>query len=102
MSRIFVNGLGAVSPAGWGVAALSAALAKNEPIPTEDLPRPGWIKPLRIVPVPAPPGRPEFLAHPRMRRTGAMAQHTVAAALEALGEGGSRLAWELLCPCSRG
>jgi 3-oxoacyl-(acyl-carrier-protein) synthase len=85
VSRVFVSGLGAVSPAGWGVAALGEALDKDEPIPAKSLPRPGWAKPLQVRPVPAPPCRPDFLAHPRLRRTGAMAQHAVAAALEALG-----------------
>jgi hypothetical protein len=79
--------LGAVSPAGWGVAALRAALEKDQPVPTQDLARPGWEKPLRIRPVPAPLERPAFFAHPRLRRSGDMAQHTVAAALEALGGG---------------
>ena len=89
MSRVFVRGLGAVSPAGWGVAALRAALEKDQPVPVKDLARPGWEKPLRIRPVPAPLEQPAFVMHPRLRRTGAMAQHTVAAALEALGGGGA-------------
>jgi hypothetical protein len=88
LSRIFVKGLGAVSPAGWGVAALGQALDKGVPILAKNWPRPGWEKPLQVRPVPAPPGRQEFLSHPRLRRAGAMAQHTVAAALEALGGAG--------------
>ncbi len=87
MSGVFVHGLGAVSPAGWGVAVLGGALDKNKPIPVMDLPRPGWEKPVRVRPVPAPPQRPVFDAHPRFRRTSAIAQHTVGAALEALGGG---------------
>ncbi len=85
MSRVFVHGLGAVSPAGWGVATLRAALEKNAPLPLNDLARPGWEKPLRIRSVPPPPERPQFFLHPRLRRSGDMAKHTVAAALEALG-----------------
>ena len=46
MSRIFVAGLGAVSPAGWNVAALRDALDKGEPLPVQPLARPGWEKPL--------------------------------------------------------
>jgi len=84
VSRVFVNGLGAVSPAGWGVAALGRALDEGEPIPAKSWPRPGWDKPLQVRVVPAPPGRQAFLAHPRLRRTGAMAQHAVGAALEAM------------------
>jgi len=34
MSRVFVSGLGSVSPAGWTVEALRDALAKKEPLPT--------------------------------------------------------------------
>ena len=86
MSRIFVCGLGAVSPAGWGVEKLCAALDKGEPIPAQDLARPGWEKLLRVRSVPPPATRPAFLAHPRLRRASAISQHTVAAALEALGD----------------
>ena len=42
MSRVFVCGLGAVSPAGWNVAALREALNKGEPLPIQPLERPGW------------------------------------------------------------
>jgi len=85
MSRVFVCGLGSVSPAGWTVDALRAALEKNEPLPIQPLPRPGWSKPLRMRPVPHPPVRPAFLGHPRMRRISPITQYVVAAALEAAG-----------------
>ena len=68
MSQIFVAGFGAVSPAGWNVTALRDALDKNEPLPVQTLARPGWDKPLRARLVPTPAARPEFLAHPRLRR----------------------------------
>lgn len=74
-----------MSPAGWGVASLHDAVQKNVPLPVTNLPRPGWEKPLRIRAVPPPPERPAFLAHPRLRRASTITQHTVAAALEALG-----------------
>ncbi len=83
MSRIFVAGLGAVSPAGWNVAALRAALDQGEPLPVQSLPRPGWPQPLRARLVPNPPARPDFLAHPRLRRTSPITHYAVAAALEA-------------------
>lgn len=85
MSRVFVHGQGAVSPAGWGMAALRAGLEAGEPLPIQGLPRPGWDKPLntRVIPPPAP--RPAFLAHARLRRASPMAHYTVGAALEALG-----------------
>jgi 3-oxoacyl-(acyl-carrier-protein) synthase len=44
---------------------------------------------LRVRAVPAAAERPAFFAHPRLRRAGAIAQHTVAAALEAMGGGGA-------------
>ena len=41
LRRVFVAGIGAVSPAGWGVGALRAALEKNEPLSVQTLARPG-------------------------------------------------------------
>ena len=81
--KIFVCGLGAVTPAGWGVAALRAALGKDEPLPTQMIERPGWGKPLRVRLVPNPATRPEFLTHPRLRRTSPITHYVVATALEA-------------------
>ena len=86
MSRLFVHGLGAVSPAGWSVAALRDALEKNVPLPVQPVARPGWEKPLFARRVPPPASRPAFFAHPRLRRANAISQFTVGAALEALGE----------------
>ena len=81
MSKIFVAGIGAVSPAGWNVAALRAALEKGEPLPAQNLARPGWEKPLQVRLVPNPPVRPEFLAHPRLRRSSPITHYAAAAAL---------------------
>ena len=85
-SKIFVHGLGAVSPAGWGVPALSSALNTGAPLPVQTVSRPGWEKPLHLRSVPPPPVPPAFLAHPRLRRSGAMTQNAVGAACEALGD----------------
>src|SRR5439155_6285331 len=85
-SDIFVHGIGAVSPAGWGVLPLREALAKGEPLPVKELARPGWARSLRVRPVPPPSPRPDFLALARLRRTSPITQYAVAAALEALGE----------------
>jgi hypothetical protein len=85
MSRIYVNGCGAVSPSGWGVTALRNALSIGTPLPVKPLARPGWDKPLQTRPVPPANPRPAFLAHPRLRRTSPITQYVVAAALEALG-----------------
>jgi 3-oxoacyl-(acyl-carrier-protein) synthase len=84
MTRIFVAGLGAVSPAGWNVAALRDALEKNVPLPAQTLARPGWEQPLRARLVPPPAARLEFLAHPRLRRSSPITHYAAAAALEAL------------------
>ena len=84
MRRVFVAGIGAVSPAGWNVAALRDALEKNEPLPVQTLARPGWDQPLRARLVPNPATRPEFLAHPRLRRTSPITHYAAAAALEAV------------------
>jgi hypothetical protein len=75
--------LGAVSPAGWNVAALREALDKGEPLPgsTVGAARLGEAAPARLVP--NPPVRPEFLAHPRLRRTSPITHYAAAAALEA-------------------
>jgi 3-oxoacyl-(acyl-carrier-protein) synthase len=84
MSKIFVAGLGAVSPAGWNVAALRAALDRGEPLPTQSIARPGWEKTLPVRLVPPPATRLEFLAHPRLRRSSPITHYAAAAALEAL------------------
>lgn len=86
MNLVFIHGLGAVSPAGWGVTPLMSALEQAIPLPVTPLARPGVSQPLRTRPVPPPASRPAFLAHPRLRRASPIAQHAVAAALEALGD----------------
>jgi hypothetical protein len=84
MSRVFVCGLGAVSPAGWNAADLRAALKRGEPLPVQPLQRPGWDMPLRARLVPPPVARPAFLAHPRLRRSSPITHYAAAAALEAV------------------
>lgn len=85
MSEIFIQGLGAVSPAGWTLPAMRDALAKRHMLPSQELPRPGLEKPLRIMRVPPPNPRPAFLTHSRLRRTSPITQFAVAAAVEAVG-----------------
>ncbi len=92
MSRVAIQGWGAVSPGGWGAEAMLARLAAGEPVETRDLPRPGWERPLRCRPVPAPATRPTFLAHPRLRRSSPVSHYTVAAAAEALAMAGGEVA----------
>jgi 3-oxoacyl-[acyl-carrier-protein] synthase II len=90
VSDIFVCGFGVVSPAGWGIKPFREALARGEPIPTKDLPRPGN-EPLRVRQVPAASPRPAFMAHPRLRRTSPIAHYAVSAALEALGDDAAKV-----------
>ncbi|MDW8311040.1 MAG: hypothetical protein RMK20_16835, partial [Verrucomicrobiales bacterium] len=87
MSVIAIAGIGAVSPAGWGVGALRQALAKGEPLPCAEVARPDWTRSLRLRRVPPPEPRPAWFAHPRLRRASTVAQFAVGAAVEALGEG---------------
>ncbi len=82
MIRIFVAGLGAVSPAGWTVVALREALNSGKPLPTQPL-EPQRAKPLLGHIVPNPAVRPEFLAHPRLRRASAITHYAASAAIEA-------------------
>lgn len=76
MKQVFIHGVGAVSPAGWGLDALRAAVAAGVPAGGADQ---------RAVPPPSP--RPACLAHPRLRRSSPVSQFAVAAAVEALGGG---------------
>jgi hypothetical protein len=82
---IVVRGVGAVSPAGWGINALRDTINRGEPIPPKDLARPGWNHALRVRQTPPPSARPSFVSHARLRRTSSVAHFTVSAALEALG-----------------
>jgi 3-oxoacyl-(acyl-carrier-protein) synthase len=85
VSEIFVNGCGAVSPAGWGMDTLRKAIQLKMALPVGSMTRPGWEESLRVRTVPPPANRPDFLGHPRLRRSSAITQYAVGAALEALG-----------------
>jgi 3-oxoacyl-(acyl-carrier-protein) synthase len=87
VTSVFIQGMGAVSPAGWGVAVMRDTLKRNQPLAVSDLTRPGWKHALKARPVPPPTVRPAFLSHPRLRRTSPITHYAVAAALEALGLG---------------
>jgi 3-oxoacyl-(acyl-carrier-protein) synthase len=85
LNTVMVQGIGAVSPAGWNVDSLRDALAKGQPLPGSNLARPGFASDLRVRRVPTPSPRPDFLGHPRLRRASPISQFAVGAALEALG-----------------
>jgi len=86
VSGIYVCGIGAVSPAGWGADKLSDAVEKGSKFPGEPVKVDGVQTTGIAARVPAPPSRPAFLAHPRLRRSSPISQFAVAAALEALGQ----------------
>ena len=86
MSKISVAGIGAVSPAGWGVRPLLDAI-NGAPLPISIERRadfPNCAVNVRRVPKPAE--KLPFLRNPRFRRSSPVAQHMGAAALEALGD----------------
>ena len=83
MTRI--TGWGAVSPAGWGASALTAAVNAALPLPFMTECRGGGAPERRFRRVPASPVIPDWMKHPRMRRTTMIARHAVAAAMEAIG-----------------
>lgn len=85
MSTIGIHGIGAVSPAGWGLPAFRSAIAAGQPLGAGELTRPGWTRALRVRRVPPPESKPSFFAHPRLRRTSPITHYAVASALEALG-----------------
>jgi 3-oxoacyl-(acyl-carrier-protein) synthase len=91
MSRIFVAGLGAVSPAGWTVAAMRETLDLAKPLPTQPLEQ-SKEKTLLAHLVPPPATRPEFLSHPRLRRASAITHYVASAVLEAAAP------WRRACP----
>jgi len=88
VSGIYVSGLGAVSPAGWGVPAFRSALDQGVPIPPKPVARPGWDNPLMVREVPSPTPRPAFFAHPRVRRASPITLYAAGAALEAMESAG--------------
>jgi len=81
MNPVTIHGMGAVSPAGWGVPALRQALEQQSPIPTQPIEGP---RPFRARMVPPPTKRPAVLKHARLRRSSPISQFAAAAAMEAL------------------
>ncbi len=84
MSQVFVAGMGAVSPAGWGMAALREALAGGRPIPSQAMERPGWPHPLHVRLVPPAPNSVSFFGHARLRRASVITHYATYAVLEAV------------------
>jgi len=89
VSWIGVSGLGAVSAAGWGVAALVEALERGTMPERSTLERPGAggvSVVTEVAPVPKLEDRSRLPRAPRLRRASPVGRFAAAAALEALGE----------------
>jgi len=88
MSRITISGTGAVSPAGWGVAALMEMLrdgVKAECSTVERETSDGRAITSRVARVPALTDKGLLPKSPRLRRTSPIGKFAAAAAFEALG-----------------
>lgn len=87
---LVISGIGAVSPAGWGVSELMGALATGETLPETLLPppagTPGGLRSRRVLAVPRPLPDRALAGHPRMRRATPLSIFAASAGLEALGE----------------
>jgi len=84
MNPIYICGFGAVSPAGWGVEPLRAALAADAPLPSANIAPAAHARTLKSRQVPPPQLRPAFLNNPRLRRSSPITHYAAAAAKEAL------------------
>ncbi len=90
--KIAVCGAGVVTPAGWGVAAMRAALAGGAPVESQPfLGADGTDLAFRRRPVPKPETKLPFLRHPRLRRSSPAGRFLAAAALEAIGDRSAEL-----------
>jgi 3-oxoacyl-(acyl-carrier-protein) synthase len=85
---LIIKGMGAVSPAGWGVEALLQAVEEQTSIETTSITRPlieGGERATPVYSVPSNPLPAIWGRHPRMRRVSAISKFLVAAAMESLG-----------------
>lgn len=85
--RIHVHGIGVVSPAGWGIEPFQQVLDGHRLPDRSELPLPDGSQ-TPVLRVPTRVHRPPWMGHPRMRRTSAISQFAMSAAIEALGFGG--------------
>ena len=90
MSSIVIQGMGAVSPAGWSAEDLLAAIRVGQSLPVATLARPGLDGRLNIRRVPTTPVAP-WSRHPRLRRASQITRFATAAAIEALGADAARV-----------
>jgi hypothetical protein len=83
---IAITGTGAVSPAGWGVAALMDAIRSGTPIPSTMLDRPCGEIQIQTPVLRVPTTGATTPKSPRLRRTSPISKFAAAAVAEALGE----------------
>ncbi len=86
MKRVFVNGIGAVSPAGWSVETLRTALNNGLMSANACVQRPGSAQPIACRRVPPPNPAPSFFAHGRLRRTTPITGFAASAVMQAITE----------------
>jgi hypothetical protein len=86
MKRVFVNGIGAVSPSGWSVESLRNAVNNGQVAANACIQRPGWSQPLACRRVPPPNPAPTFFANARLRRTTPITSFAASAAFQAIAD----------------
>lgn len=85
MTPLYVQGMGAVSPAGWGVGPMMEALRSASSLPVPPVPGAPTGHACRVRRVPPPAVRPAWWAQARLRRASDLSRQAMGAALEALG-----------------
>ena len=85
-SAIGITGIGAVTPAGWGMPAMMSCLRKGEALNTISLEGQGQRKAFRHRPVPKTNELTGLFRSPRLRRASPVSRYLSAAAFEALGQ----------------
>ncbi|MDB6056709.1 MAG: kas 1 [Verrucomicrobiales bacterium] len=86
MKRVFVNGIGAVSPVGWTVEAIRNALNNGQVPANACVQRPGWAQPLACRRVPPPNPAPAIFANARLRRSTPITTFAASATLQAIAD----------------
>jgi hypothetical protein len=86
VKRVFVNGIGAVSPVGWSVEAMRNALDNGQVPANACVQRPGWTQPLACRRVPPPNPTPAIFANARLRRTTPITSFAAGAGLQAIAD----------------
>ncbi len=81
---IGITGIGAVTPAGWGLPEMLDCLSDEQPLESSTFHVNGIEKPYRHRPVPKPDNLQPLFRAPRLRRASVVSRYLAAAAFEAL------------------